>query len=186
MSIDRKIGGTPLGVDSDAGEICVVGCIHEGDGKAWMQMRKKTHTNPLTRREVEELRKNPYVASATETTVRFTEEFKRLAYDGKHKGISVPETMRGCGIDPDMLGASRVEGFRYTLNRKAKQENGFADGRGENYRRPPKTGEETVEQRLRQLEHELAYTRQEVEFLKKLQAANMEAQKQWGSRQRQK
>ena len=61
-----------------------------------------------------------------------------------------------------------------------------SDGRSENYRRPPKTGEETVEQRIRQLENELAYTRQEVEFLKKLQAANMEAQKQWGCKRRQK
>ena len=46
--------------------------------------------------------------------------------------------------------------------------------------------QETVEQRIRQLENELAYTRQEVEFLKKLQAANMEAQKQWESKHRQK
>ena len=43
-----------------------------------------------------------------------------------------------------------------------------------------------MEQRIRQLEHELAYTRQEVEFLKKLQVANMEAQKQWESKHRQK
>ena len=41
-------------------------------------------------------------------------------------------------------------------------------------------------ERIEQLEHELAYTRQEVEFLKKLQAANMEAQKKWESRHRQK
>ena len=43
-----------------------------------------------------------------------------------------------------------------------------------------------MEQRLRQLENELAYTRQEVEFLKKLQAANMEAQRQWESKHQQK
>ena len=148
--------------------------------------RKKTHTNPLSKREVEVLRKNPYVASVTENTVRFTEAFKKLAYDEKHKGVSVSETMRRCGIDPEMLGSSRVDGFTYSLNKKAKEENGFADGRSENYRRPAKTGEETVEQRLRLLENELAYTRQEVEFLKKLQAANMEAQRQWESKHRQK
>ena len=149
-------------------------------------MSKKTHTNPLSKREVEELRKNPYVASVTANTVRFTEAFKKLAYEKKSQGISVAETMRQCRIDPEILGASRVDGFSYTLNKKAKQESGFADGRSENYRRPPKTGEETVEQQIRQLENELAYTRQEVEFLKKLQAANMEAQKQWESRHRQK
>lgn len=149
-------------------------------------MRKKTHTNPLSRREIELLRNNTYIASVTENTVRFTEEFKKLSYEQKAKGVPVAETMRRSGIDPEILGASRVEGFSYTLNKKAKQENGFADGRRENYRRPPRTGEETVEQRIRQLENELAYTRQEVEFLKKLQAANMEAQKQWESKRRQK
>ena len=151
-----------------------------------MQMSKKTHTNPLSRREIEKLRTNPNIVSVTANTVRFTEEFKRLAYEEKRNGIPVSETMRRCGIDPDVLGPSRVEGFSYTLNKKAKQKNGFSDGRSENYRRPSKTGEETVEQRIRQLENELAYTRQEVEFLKKLQAANMEAQKQWESRHRQK
>lgn len=149
-------------------------------------MSKKTHTNPLSKREADELRKNPYVASATTNTVRFTEAFKKLAYEKKQQGIPVSETMRQCRIDPEILGASRVEGFSYTLNKRAKQESGFSDGRNENYRRPPKTGEETVEQRIRQLENELAYTRQEVEFLKKLQAANMEVQKQWESKHRQK
>ena len=149
-------------------------------------MSKKTHTNPLSKREIERLRSNPYVASVTANTVRFTEDFKALAYGEKLKGISVAETMRRCGIDPDVLGMSRVEGFRYTLNKKARQQNDFADGRSENCRHPRKTGEKTVEQRIRNLENELAYTRQEVAFLKKLQAANMEAQRQWESKQRQK
>ena len=173
-------------VYTSAGKICVVRCIHEEDGKVWIQMSKKTHTNPLSKREVEALRMNPYIASASESTVRFTEAFKELAYEKKLQGVPISETMRQCGIDPEALGVSRVEGFSYTLRKKAKQESGFSDGRSENYRRPPKTGEETVEQRIRQLENELAYTRQEVEFLKKLQAANMEAQRQWESRHRQK
>ena len=173
-------------MDTFTGEISVVRCIHEQDGKAWIQMSKKTHANPLSRREVEQLKGNPYIASVSSTTVRFTEEFKRIAYDGKFKGISVAETMRRCGIDPEILGDSRVEGLSYTLNKKAKREAGFTDQRSGNYRRPPKTGEESVEQRLRQLENELAYTRQEIEFLKKLQAANMEAERQWESKHRQK
>lgn len=46
----------------------------------------------------------------------------------------------------------------------------------------PKTGEESLIQRIEQLEHELAYTRQEVEFLKKIQEAGMEEQKVWESK----
>lgn len=149
-------------------------------------MSKQSHTNPLSKLEIAKLRRNPYIASASAYTVRFTEAFKELVYENKHRGISVAETMKQCGIDIGILGPSRVRGFAYTLNKKAKQENGFADGRRENYRRPPRTGEATVEQRIRQLENELAYTRQEVEFLKKLQAVNMEAQRQWESKHRHK
>lgn len=149
-------------------------------------MSKKTHTNPLSRREVELLRNSPFIRSVTAHSVSFTQEFKQIAYEEKRKGTPVAETMRKHGIDPAILGASRINGFSYQLNKKAKKEEGFADNRKDNYRRPPRTGEETVEQRIRQLEHELAYTRQEVEFLKKLQAANTEAQRQWESRRLQK
>ena len=149
-------------------------------------MVKKTHNNPFTKQEVEDLRKNPNVASVTAYTIRYTEEFKKLVYENKLKGISVTKTLINNGIDPAVLGESRVEGLSYTLNKKSRNNSGFTDGRRTNYRRPPKTGDETVEQRIRQLENELAYTRQEVEFLKKIQTANMEAQKQWESRHRQK
>ena len=149
-------------------------------------MVKKTHSNPFTKQEIEDLRKNPNVASVTAYTIRYTEEFKKLVYENKLKGISVTKTLINNGIDPAVLGESRVEGLSYTLNKKSRNNSDFTDGRRTNYRRPPKTGAETVEQRIRQLENELAYTRQEVEFLKKIQTANMEAQKQWESRYRQK
>ncbi len=145
-----------------------------------------THTNPLSKREVEMLRENPNIEFVSSTTVRFTEEFKRLTNENKSKGISVADTLRRNGIDPDIIGESRIKGFRYLLNKQAGREGGFTDKRENNYRRPPKTGEETLEQRIKELENELAYTRQEVEFLKKLQVANTEAQKQWESKHRQK
>ena len=149
-------------------------------------MTRKTHKNYLSKREVEILRCNPYVKSVTSSSVSFTEDFKQMAYDAKIKGVPVAETMRKNGIDPEILGEKRIANFSYLLNKNATREKGFKDHRSENYHRPAKTGEETVEERIKQLEHELAYTRQEVEFLKKLQAANMEAQRKWESRHRQK
>lgn len=41
-----------------------------------------------------------------------------------------------------------------------------------------------LEARVRWLTHQLEYTRQEVEFLKKLQMANTEARKEWESKHR--
>ena len=110
---DRKIRGTPLAADTSVGKICVVRCIHDDGRKAWIQMSKKTHTNPLSKREIEILSINPYVASVTVNTVRFTVEFNQLAYEQKLKGVPVTETMRQCGIDPEILGSSRVKEVLY-------------------------------------------------------------------------
>ena len=64
---------------------------------------------------------------------------------------------------------------------------GFADLRTGNQHKPAKeTTEHTLGARVEQLEHELAYTRQEVEFLKKIHVADLEARKLWESKQRQK
>ena len=149
-------------------------------------MTRKINKNSLSSRDVEKLRCNPYVKSVTESSVTFTEDFKQMAYEAKLRGVSVAETMKKNGIDPEILGEKRIENFSYLLNKKARSTGGFKDHRNENYHRPARSNEETMENRLRQLEHELAYTRQEVEFLKKLQVVNMEAQRKWESKHRQK
>ena len=146
----------------------------------------KTHSNPLTKEQIELLRSTNYVKKVSSSTVIFTESFKRAFYEKYKSGSSLRDTFISFGIDPAILGKSRMEGFRYTLNKYAKRENGFSDNRQKNYHRLPQTGEKTVETRIKQLEHELAYTRQEVEFLKKLQMADMEARRQWESKHQQK
>ena len=142
----------------------------------------QTHNNPFTQEQIEHLRVNHYVKSISSSTIRFTQEFKKYFYQKYHSGMTARQIFTECGIDPDVLGASRVEGFRYTLNKQAKRDTGFADNRSQNHRHASKDGEPTVEARIKQLEHELAYTRQEVEFLKKLQMADTEARRQWESR----
>ena len=147
---------------------------------------KKTHTNPFPPQAIEILGANPNVKSISTSSIRFTDAFLQELSEAKKTGTPLAQALRKSGIDPEMLGESRIAGLSHTLNVKARKGTGFSDGRSTNYRRPPKTGEETVEDRVKQLEHELAYTRQEVEFLKKIQMANMEAQKEWESRHRQK
>ena len=142
----------------------------------------KTHTNPFTKEQIERLQISPYVKSISPSTIRFTEEFKKYFYQKHKAGTSARSIFIECGIDPDVLGQKRIDGFCYTLNKYAKREEGFSDNRQYNYRHPPNDGDITVENRVKQLEHELAYTRQEVEFLKKLQMADMEARIQWESK----
>lgn len=140
----------------------------------------------FTTEEIEYLRSSRNVQHVSKTTIKFTEDFKKHFYQQWKHGKTARQLFAENGIDPDVLGVKRIEGFCYLLNKQAKREEGFADQRQRNYHRPPRSGDESVETRVRQLEHELAYTRQEVEFLKKLQKADMEAREQWESKHRQK
>jgi len=144
----------------------------------------KKELNP---EEVAELRRSPHVVKILGGRISFTPEFKRMAYQQMMGGKPMRTIFTESGIDPDILGDARVWGFTEKLRAKADREEGFADLRGNNMRKPAKkTREQTLAARVEQLEHELAYTRQEVEFLKKIHTADLEARKLWESKQRHK
>lgn len=142
---------------------------------------------PLNAEEIAELRSSPYVASIIGNRIKFTPEFKRMAYNQITQGRTMREVFEENGISPEILGESRIWGFAEKLRANADREEGFTDLRAQNSRKPAKeTKEQTLSTRVEQLEHELAYTRQEVEFLKKIHMADLEARKLWESKQRQK
>lgn len=131
----------------------------------------------FTKEQVERLGLSSYVASVSNTTIRFTAEFKKRFLEERKSGREVREIFRECGIDPEILGEKRISGFCYQVNKKAKQNDDFSDKRAGNHRKKTEGEAGTIEQRINRLENELAYTRQEVEFLKKLRAADMEARR---------
>ena len=141
----------------------------------------------LNTEELAELRASPYVASIISGRINFTPEFKREAYRQLMDGKSMRTIFEEHGIAPEILGDKRIWGFAHKLRTNADRDEGFADLRKNNSRKPAKeTREQTLAARVEQLEHELAYTRQEVEFLKKIHTADLEARKSWESRLRQK
>lgn len=141
----------------------------------------------LNAEEIAELRSSPYVASIVGSKISFTPEFKRMAYDQITSGKTMREVFEEHGIDPEILGDARIWAFAHKLRANADRDEGFTDLRSQNSRKPAKeTKEQTLATRVEQLEHELAYTRQEVEFLKKIHTADLEARKLWESKQRQK
>ena len=141
----------------------------------------------LNTEELAELRDSPYVASIIAGRINFTPEFKRDAYRLLMEGRSMRSIFEEHGIAPEILGDKRIWSFAHKLRSNADRDEGFADLRKNNSRKPAKeTREQTLAARIEQLEHELAYTRQEVELLKKIHTADLEARKSWESRLRQK
>lgn len=140
--------------------------------------------NKLSEAQLRQLRANVNVEKATELYVVFTEQFKQLAYEEKQAGKTIREIFRENGIAPELLGAKRIENFNQMLNRRGRESEGFRDRRKDNRRPTEAETEESLEAQVKRLQHELAYTQQEVEFLKKLQTANMEARKEWETKHR--
>ncbi len=143
----------------------------------------------ITAEEREILLMSPYVEKVSSSNVSFTPEFKQIIYQDMLNGKTVRTILSEHGINPKILGNSRIWGIAATLKKAADREEGFIDLRNESKRKsvsPEKAIEQKMKAKLWQLEHELAYTRQEVEFLKKIRMADLEAQKEWESKQRQK
>ncbi len=140
----------------------------------------------FTLEEMAALKASPHVESVTNRSVCFTPEFKRLVYRELLAGKNIYNVFEEHGIDTAALGRVRINGFLERLRKAGDRDEGFANLRHQRRAKTPEERSQSAEKRIRQLEAELAYTRQEVEFFKKLQAANLEAQKAWESKHRQK
>ena len=135
--------------------------------------------------EMAMLRANPNVESVTSRSITFKSSFKQQVYDEMTGGTKIREILLRHGIDPNVLGESRTKGFQEKIEKQAARPEGFRDLRG-NGQKSATSREKTLEKQVRELQHQLAYTQQEVEFLKKIRMADLEAQEQWESRHRQK
>ena len=141
--------------------------------------------NKFTKEQIQQLSANKNVRRVSETTISFHEDFLKRYYSERINEKRPKDIFQENGIDPEILGKSRIKSFDIHTRRKAERESGFSDERKLNQRRPKNTPQADAD-RITQLEHELAYTRQEVEFLKKIASANMEARIAWESKHRQK
>ena len=122
----------------------------------------------LSEEDIIKLHASPYIIAVSQRSICFSVEFKRLAYEQILTGKHMRSIFADSGIDPDIIGDKRIQNFRYWVKKYAERDAGFKNLRANNCRRPAKSREATLENRVRDLEHELAYTRQEVEFLKKI------------------
>ena len=71
----------------------------------------------------------PVVAKVSDKTIRFTEGFKEDFYARYSKGERPDAIFRSAGVDPEMLGELRVQGFTQNLVRKAEEGGDFSDRR---------------------------------------------------------
>lgn len=101
------------------------------------------------------LQRCPYVETVTARQVRFTADFKSLFWREYEAGKNPSAIIRELGIDPGILGESRIAGIRMHIQAQAKLENGFISKRKYNPESFTANRTKTPVDRIARLEHEL-------------------------------
>ena len=119
----------------------------------------------FTEQEMLILRNSKYVLDVSPSIVHFSAEFKKIFWDELTKGKLPREIVKNLGINPNILGDTRINGLKTMIGNEVKKGNGFRDlntyAQGCN-------GYLSAENRIKYLEMQLAYKNQEIEFLKKI------------------
>ena len=110
------------------------------------------------------LRDNPYTIQVTADVLSLSKEFKEIFYREYLAGALPRDILQKYGYPADVLGAKRIWGIGYCIRKQFEETGGFHDAR------TPVAGKTgaTPDEKIRQLEHQVSYLTQEVEFLKKI------------------
>lgn len=119
----------------------------------------------FTEDEMNHLRASSYVLDVRPNIVHFSAEFKELFWNSILEGKSPREIIIQLGIDPDILGTTRIAGLKSMIRNEVRAGKGFRDI--ETYGAFVKDST-NPEVRIKYLEQQLAYKNQEIEFLKKI------------------
>ena len=122
--------------------------------------------------EMSELKKNKYVLDVSPSVVHFSSEFKEEFWNILIQGKLPKDIVKSLGIDPEILGETRLAGLKTMIRNEVKKGNGFRDL---NTYMQANNGYMSAENRIKYLEMQIAYKDQEIEFLKKIVSLDPEA-----------
>ena len=127
-------------------------------------MSKKVFTN----QEVEMLRGNQYTYAVTPHILSFTKEFKELFWAEYQAGAIPRQILEKYGYPADVLGKERIWGIAHVIKKQYYSPEGLHEGPWPKAAQTTAAGGKTTEEQVRQLQGEVQYLRQEIEFLKKI------------------
>lgn len=142
----------------------------------------------FTAEEVATLRANPYTASVTPETIKFTLAFKKELWRLSVEGCTGNMTFRKLGYDPEVLGFERVHNITKRIRQTAKTPAGLREcGKSrmrlskESFKNADleKMSRRESEQRM---QNEIIYLQQQIGFLKKLMRQPDDAERAWRAR----
>lgn len=124
-----------------------------------------------SKKEIKELEKNPYTLKVTKKKLYHTAEFKKVFWTKYQAGESPRKIITDLGYDVSIFGQKRIDSMVQKIKKEALSGNGFTEGENRKNRLGIKSTEELTPESFKQMQHEVLYLKQEVEFLKKVTTA---------------
>lgn len=121
-----------------------------------------------TQKQIKELKQNPYTLQINEKRIFFTVEFKKVFWTKYQAGMSPRAIFKELDYNLDYFGQKQIDSIVQSIKKQAIKGE-FTEGYIRNNRKKIKEQEEEITpQNLKQMQNELLYLRQEVDFLKKV------------------
>lgn len=130
--------------------------------------------------EIKQLESNPNILRVSDRSITYHPEFKKVAVQAYHSGVTPTQIFIDHGFDLSIIGRKKpkqsLQRWRETYEKYGDVglENDFR-GRGATGR--PSTRSLSAEEKLKQAEARIKYLEAENEFLKKLEARERQAMK---------
>ena len=121
-----------------------------------------------TQKQIKELKQNPYTFKVDEQRIFFTVEFKKIFWRKYQAGMSPRAIFKELDYSLDYFGQKQIDSIVQRIKKEAMAGE-FTEGYSRNNRMKIKESEEDISpQNIKQIQNELLYVRQEVDFLKKV------------------
>ena len=123
-----------------------------------------------TPKQVKQLKANKYTLNVTKNKMYFTSKFKEDFWIRYQAGDSPRKIIVDLGYDIELFQQKQLDSLVQRIKKQALSGAGFSEGENRTKRVPIKKidSEQEKEASINQIQHELLYLRQEVEFLKKI------------------
>lgn len=139
----------------------------------------------LTKKEQEQLKKNPYVKSVSDKAITYTDEFKRHFIAGNERGQLPRDIFEAAGLSEELIGLDRIKtaGKRWRAAYRKSGIEGLQDNRKLSLERPSKR-EWTLEEKIARLEAKNRLLQAENELLKKMDLLERQMKNQLQSKRK--
>ena len=123
-----------------------------------------------TEDEIRRLEANPYVINATDRFINFTAEFKQIFYSRYKETRKPKRILESLGFDIELFGYARIHSITMHVVKEYEARGYFSDL---NMRQSGEISPESAAAyKIQYLEKELARTKQENEYLKKISSVS--------------